>query len=140
MPDSLQPYVLYSPPDSSIHGDSLGKNTGVGCLALLQGIFPTQGLNPRLLCLLHWQASSLPLVPPGKPLSKATQLITDLHLVNGDEHNLLKLQYSKDFYTEQFDISGKVFNALNVLRRIIQTHPQAKGVAIPHDSNCYVEI
>ena len=33
--------------------DSLGKNTGVGCHALLQGVFPTQGLNP-LLCL-HWR-------------------------------------------------------------------------------------
>ena len=36
-------------PGSSVHGDSLGKNTGVGCHALLQGIFPTQGLNPGLL-------------------------------------------------------------------------------------------
>ena len=35
-----------SPPDSSVHGDSPGKNTGVGCHALLHGIFPTQGLNP----------------------------------------------------------------------------------------------
>ena len=35
--------------------DFPGKNTGVGCLALLQGIFPTQGLNLHLLCLLHWQ-------------------------------------------------------------------------------------
>ena len=34
--------------------DSPGKNTGVGCHALLQRIFLTQGLNPRLLCLLHW--------------------------------------------------------------------------------------
>ena len=33
---------------------------------LLQGIFPTQGLNPHLLCLLHWHAGSLPLAPPGK--------------------------------------------------------------------------
>ena len=32
-----------SPPGSSVHGDSPGKNTGVGCHALLQGIFPTQG-------------------------------------------------------------------------------------------------
>ena len=32
------------------------------------GIFPTQGLNPHLLPLLHWQAGSLPLVPPGKPI------------------------------------------------------------------------
>ena len=33
-----------------------GKNTGVGCHFLLQGIFPTQGLN---LCLLYWQSDSL---------------------------------------------------------------------------------
>ena len=39
-----------------------------GCHSLLQGIFLTQGLNPRLLGLLHWQAGSLPLVPPGKPM------------------------------------------------------------------------
>ena len=45
----------------------LGKNTGVSYHALLQGIFPTQGLNPCLLGLQHWQASSLPPVPSGKP-------------------------------------------------------------------------
>ena len=38
-----------SPPSSSVHGDSPGKSTGLGCCALLQGIFPTQGLNPGLL-------------------------------------------------------------------------------------------
>ena len=38
-----------SPPGSSVHGDSPGKNTGVGCHALPQGIFPTQGQNPGLL-------------------------------------------------------------------------------------------
>ena len=37
-----------SPPGSSVHGDSAGKNTGVGCHALLQGIFLTQGSNPGL--------------------------------------------------------------------------------------------
>ena len=41
--------------------DSPGKSTGVGCRFLLQGIFLTQGSNPRLLCFLHWQAGSLPL-------------------------------------------------------------------------------
>ena len=35
--------------------------TGVGYHFLLQGIFPTQGLNWSLLCLLQWQAGSLPL-------------------------------------------------------------------------------
>ena len=66
----------YSPSGSSVHGDSPGKNTGVGCHVLLQGIFPTQGLNPGLpLCrqilyhlshqrspqeLLAWKWLSLP--------------------------------------------------------------------------------
>ena len=55
-----------SPPGSSVQEDSPGKDTGVGCHALLQGIFPTQGSIQRLLCLLQWQAGSLPLVPPGR--------------------------------------------------------------------------
>ena len=37
-------------PASSVPGDSPDKTTGVGCLSLLQGIFPNQGLNP---CFLH---------------------------------------------------------------------------------------
>jgi len=45
-----------------------GNNTGVGCHILLLRIFPTQGSNLQLLCLLHWQVGSLPLMPPGKPL------------------------------------------------------------------------
>ena len=44
--------------------NSPGKSTGVGCHAFLQGIFPTQGSNLHLLCLLYWQTRSLPLVPP----------------------------------------------------------------------------
>ena len=59
-----------SPPGCSVHGESPGKNTGVGIHALLWGIFPTKGLNLRLLCLLHWQESSLSLVLPGKPICK----------------------------------------------------------------------
>ena len=49
-----------SPPGSSVHGDSPGKNTGVGCYAFFQGNFLIQGLNPGLLhckqilyCLSH---------------------------------------------------------------------------------------
>ena len=44
-----------------------GKNTGVGCRFLLQGIFPTQGLNLCLLSLLPWQEDSFTTEPPGKP-------------------------------------------------------------------------
>ena len=39
-----------SPPVSFVHGDSPGRNAGVGCHALLQGIFPTQGSN-QLSCI-----------------------------------------------------------------------------------------
>ena len=67
----------HSPPGSSLYPwYSPGKHTGVGCRAFLQGIFLTQGLNLHLLHLLHWQAGSLPLAPPGKPstiLSSVTQ-------------------------------------------------------------------
>ena len=49
-----------SQPGTSVHGDSPGKNTGVGCHALLYGIFLTQGSNPGLphcrqilYCLSH---------------------------------------------------------------------------------------
>ena len=38
-----------SPPGSSVYGDSPGRNTAVGCHALLQGIFPTQESNQGLL-------------------------------------------------------------------------------------------
>ena len=57
----------YSPLGSSIHGDSPGKNTGVGCYFLLQGIFPAQGSN---LHLLHWQADSSLLSHQGSPQEK----------------------------------------------------------------------
>ena len=52
------------PPYSSVHGDSPGKNTGMGCHAFLQEIFPTQGPNPglphcrRILYHLSHQESS----------------------------------------------------------------------------------
>ena len=44
-----------SPPGSSAHGTPQARSTGVGCHFLLQGVFPTQGLNLRLLWLLHWR-------------------------------------------------------------------------------------
>ena len=54
------------PPGISVHGmNSPGKNTGVGCHALLQGILPTQGSNPglphcrQILYHLSYQFSSI---------------------------------------------------------------------------------
>ena len=48
--------------------NSPGKNTGVRCHALLLGIFPSEGLNPCLLRLLHFQADSLQLAPTWEAL------------------------------------------------------------------------
>ena len=53
-----------SPPGSSVHGDSPGKNTGVGCHALPPGDLPSPETEPRSLTL---QVDSLPSEPPGKP-------------------------------------------------------------------------
>ena len=52
-----------SPPGGSVHGVSPGKNTGVGCHALLQGIFPTQGSSPHLPWLLYCRWILLPPSP-----------------------------------------------------------------------------
>ena len=71
---------------SSVHGDSRSKNPEVGGDALLQGIFPTQRLNPHFLCLLHWQVGSLPLVPPGKPnsnFSDPSSKLSHIHRYQG---------------------------------------------------------
>ena len=71
MSDSLIPMDC-SPPGSSVHGDSLGKNTVVGYHAFLQGIFPIRdllnpGIEPRSPAL---QADSLPAELPGKPINQ----------------------------------------------------------------------
>ena len=62
--------TLCDPMDCTIALSS--QNTGVGSSSLLQEIFPTQGSNLCFICVLHWQESSLPLAPPGKPSSKVT--------------------------------------------------------------------
>ena len=49
-----------SSPGTSVHRILQTRILKLGCHFLLQGIFPTQVLNPSLLSLLHWQASSLP--------------------------------------------------------------------------------
>ena len=63
--DSLRPHGL-QPTRLLCPWNFPGKNTGLGCHFLLQGIFPTQGPNLHISCVLHWQVDSL---PPGKPQS-----------------------------------------------------------------------
>ena len=93
MSDCVQPYGLLLPTRLLCPWDSPGKNTGVGCHALLQGIFPTQGLNLHLLhcrrILYHWatreaqipssDASKFPISQKNRK-EKRTDSITLAHL------------------------------------------------------------
>ena len=66
----VEPSRLHCPWDFS------GKNIGAGCHFLFKVIFLTQGSNPYLLHLLHWQADSLPLSHWGSPTEVPTDTQT----------------------------------------------------------------
>ena len=72
MSHCLQLHVL-SPTRFLYPWDFPGKNPGVGCHLLLQGIFLTQGQNPHLL---HWQVCSFTPEPLGKPFKYYYCLVT----------------------------------------------------------------
>ena len=74
MSDSLWPPARTAAHQALLSMGFPGKNTGVGCHSLLQGIFPTQGSN---LDLLHWQTDSLLSEPPGKPHFRELELNSD---------------------------------------------------------------
>ena len=75
---ALCDFMYCCPPSSSVHGDSPGKNTGVGCHALLQGIFTNQVLNPglpyhvQILYHLSHQGSSWMLMWIAYPFSRGS--------------------------------------------------------------------
>ena len=79
----------WSLPGSSVHGDSPGKNTDVGCHALLQGICPIQGLNPGLL---HWRQILYHLSHQEKPENIR---VGSLYLFQG---NFLTQEYNQVSY------------------------------------------
>ena len=66
--------TFWNPMDRRLPGSSMHRIHQESFLALLHGIFPTQGLNLHLLHLLHWQAGSLPLAPPGHDKKKKRRL------------------------------------------------------------------
>ena len=63
----------------------------MGCHALLQGSSLTQGSNPCVLCLLHWQAGSLPLGHLGSPKRKPNAVNT----VEGSPHAKCKAAFGR---------------------------------------------
>ena len=99
-----------SPPGSSVHRDSPGKNTGVGCHDLLQGIFPTQGSNPGLP---HCRQI---LEPPGK-------LVTQLCLTLCDP-----MDCSPSGFSVHRDSPGK--NTRVVCHSLLQGIFQTQGLSL----------
>ena len=64
-----------------------------GWLCCPPGDLPDQGSNPHLLHLLHWQAGSLPLAPPGKP--------NRLSICKQTAHNAAETLHSKSLLVNQ---------------------------------------
>ena len=105
---------LWDPMDCSMPGsfcpwDFPGKNTGVGCHFLLQGIFLTQGSNLHLLWLL--QADSLPLIQLGSPSNKQETMSCIYAILAVNKKNILvsaffasssALQNKRDFFISFF--------------------------------------
>ena len=100
-----------SPSGSSVYGDSQGKNTGVGCHALLQGICPTQGSNPGLP---HCRQILLPTEPPQKPKNtgvSSLSLLQRILLTQKSNQGLLHCRW----ILYQLNYQGSPFSFLNAL-------------------------
>ena len=80
-----------SPPGSSVHGDSPGKNTRVGCHALLQGIFPTQGPNtglPHCRWILYHLSHQRFLKGPSEPWACSSHTVSQVKVSGFQERNV----------------------------------------------------
>ena len=85
--NTLRPHGLFSP------WNYPGQNTGVGSLSLLQGIFPTQGLNPGLQ---HCRWIFFPAEPPGKPKNTGVgslSLLQQIFLTQESNQGLLHCRW-----------------------------------------------
>ena len=87
----------HSPPGSPVLGDSPGKNTGVGCHAILQGIFPTLGIRSPAL-----QLDSLLSEPPGKPMEPLRTLTKAILSNESKEMHETHYYYLKCLKTERY--------------------------------------
>ena len=108
--NSLQPHRLL-PTSLLCPWDFPGKNTGVGCHFLLQGIFLTQGSNFHLL---HWQSDSLLLCHLGSPWT--TALSKGYHK-----------QMGFSFKEQNTNWEGKMFPVVHTWA----THPTISSLSVP---------
>ena len=111
---SLRPARLLCPWDFS------GKNTGVDCHFLLQGIFLIQGLK---LCLLHWQADSLPLSYLGRPHdSDYLNPKPNFFFTHWSESKLLPTVYCPPTHTKKIG-AGSINNKIKTVIQCMGINP-----------------
>ena len=85
---TLRELMDYSLPSSSVHGILQARILEWVAMPSSRESFPTQGSNPRLLHILHWQVGPLPLVPPGKPVQESYKWLI---LANDEVKHILKM-------------------------------------------------
>ena len=101
-----------------------GKNTGVGCHFLLQGLFPVQRYTLHLLCLLHWQVDSLPLHHLGNPHKY-------IHVIKFIEEYALKtLKVAYDNFLNKIKIKQEALGRKPLLNPLGQTGMQLNQILL----------
>ena len=111
-----------SPPGSSVHWDSPGKNTGVGCHALLQGIFPTQRSN---LGLLHRRWTPYHLSHRGSP-----------RILEWVAYTFLRGSSRPRNWTRVFCIAGRFFTSWATREYVNATLPICSTFSTPFPLRC----
>ena len=103
---SLRPYGLQGPIGFSVHGFSRQEYWSILPCHSPEDL-PDPGIEPGCLSLLHWQAASLPLVPPGKPLNEC------IH-VNTFKHEFLWSQLATiSFFSLSFELPYFLYETLS---------------------------
>ena len=97
-----------NPPGSSVHEIFQARILESVAISFSRGIFLNQASNPHLLCLLHWQAGSLPLAPqtwgPWNAASAAEglNLSFQFSLINFNLNSYMYLYSTAEAYSEDF--------------------------------------
>ena len=119
----------FSPPGSAVHWDSPGKNTGVGCHPLLQGILSIQGSNPGIL---HCRQILYHLSHQGSPFQSQTCT------KKGHSHCLGVCCQSDPLQLSETITSGKYAHQINEMHQKLQCLQPAlvnrKGAILLHDN------
>ena len=123
-------YCMQAPSQKNVCSELTSvKNTGAGCRFILQGISPTQGLKPLLLCL-HWQMYSLPLHHLGCPMSSQEIVKIILDSIACSDH-WLQRRVSRAKVLFCISMKKKPYAARGVAARLVthRTHKKRHVVA-----------